>query len=295
MIADLPAPGSERTEANPFLLCHQWKFRLYRIMGPFLGRRRHANEFRNIEAIHSQLVKWKEQLPSQLQIETLSDATQQPSTLQMQALALQLTYDNLQIILHRTAAFGSNNKLQTNANASSSVKHLLEAAIRTSNLFKYSHILQTCRRTHANMHIGITLFTAGVVLCAISLSQPLSNTSQRAKNGVMHIIRVCKDTTFGQNLVSRQSILLLERLVAIVLQLENQIITGRAPAPGYEEGSSRAQALIVTDSMLQGQTDPNSVSSPENTAFNSSGVLNPLQAGMYLPRANICAGLANWH
>lgn len=289
MIADLPAPGLEQTEANPLLLCHEWKFRLYRIMGPFLGRRRHANEFRNIEAIHNQLVRWKEQLPSQLQIETLSDATRQPSTLQMQALALQLTYDNLQIILHRTAAFGSNNKLQTNPKASFSVKHLLEAAIRTSNLFKYSHILQTCRRTHANMHIGITLFTAGVVLCAISLSQPLSSTSQRAKNGVMHIIRVCKDTTFGQNLVSRQSILLLERLVAIVLQLENQIITGRAPAPGYEQDSGRTQAPSVAENTIQDQIDVNSISSPDNAAFNSSGVLNPLQASMYLLRAGIRA------
>ena len=139
------------------------------------------------------------------------------------------------------------------------------------------------------MHIGITLFTAGVVLCAISLSQPLSSTSQRAKNGVMHIIRVCKDTTFGQNLVSRQSILLLERLVAIVLQLENQIITGRAPAPGYEQDSGRTQAPSVAENTIQDQIDVNSISSPDNAAFNSSGVLNPLQASMYLLRAGIRA------
>ncbi|KAJ3482461.1 hypothetical protein NLG97_g7566 [Lecanicillium saksenae] len=213
---------------NPNLLFHQWKFRLYRIMGQFLGRRRQMNRTSTVQSIDSELSLWKEQLPSQLHIESYQDvqSNQEPSIPQMQAIALQLTYDNLQIILHRTVAFGQGTKIQNTPEGLFSLRHLMDAALRTSNLHRFPNSLHAMRRTHANMHIGITLFTAGIVLCIVCLSQPLSNTSQQAKAGVMHIIRACKDSASPQNIGSRQSIAVLERLVAVVLQHENQLITG---------------------------------------------------------------------
>ncbi|KAG8428716.1 hypothetical protein J3459_002515 [Metarhizium acridum] len=108
----------------------------------------------------------------------------------MQALSLQLAYDNLKIILHRSAAFrvadDASRVDATSISSPFSHRQLFEAAIRTSDLHKYAHVLRECQRTHANMHIGITLFTAGVVLCAICLFQPMSKVSQRAKTGISH-------------------------------------------------------------------------------------------------------------
>lgn len=210
-------------------LFHQSKFRLYRIMGQFIGRRRHNNRTATVQTIHEELTQWKRKLPNQLRIESYGDTLpgQEPSIPHMQAISLQLEYDNLHIILHRTVAFGQGSKIQTTPEALFSLRHLLEAAMRTSSLHRFPNALQGLRRTHANMHIGITLFTAGIVLCIVALSQPLSNASQRAKTGVMHIIRACEDSSNPQNVASRQSIAVLERLVAVVLQHENQLITGK--------------------------------------------------------------------
>ncbi|KAG7119141.1 hypothetical protein HYQ45_018989 [Verticillium longisporum] len=82
----------------------------------------------------------------------------------------------------------------------------------TSELYRYSSALQASGRTHAAMHIGITLFTAGVVLCAICLSRPLTDMGNRAKTGVMHIIRILD---------------ILDSLVTVVLRQETELITAR--------------------------------------------------------------------
>lgn len=232
MITSVGPVTASNTGGDTTLLFHQWKFRLYRIMGQFLGRRRQVNRTATVQSIHEELTQWRHQLPSQLRIESYQDslAGQEGSIPQMQAIALQLTYDNLHIILHRTVAFGQGSKIQTTPEGLSSLHHLMDAALRTSNLHRFPNSLHAMRRTHATMHIGITLFTAGIVLCIVCLSQPLSNTSQNAKSGVMHIIRACKDSANPQNVGSRQSIAVLERLVAVVLQHENQLITGGAAA-----------------------------------------------------------------
>ncbi|TQV98545.1 C6 transcription factor [Cordyceps javanica] len=237
-------PAQSNTRVDAELEFHQWKFRLYRIMGQFLGRRRH-NQRATVQSIHTELAQWKTQLPARLRIESYEDAPpgQEPPILQMQAIALQLTYDNLQIVLHRAISFGQGSKMQTTTTpeARFSMRHLIEAALRTADLHRFPNSLHAMRRTHANMHIGITLFTAGIVLCLVCLSQPLSDTSQRAKSGVMHIIRACKDSADPQNVGSRQSIAVLERLVAVVLQHENRLITGSAAATLLPMDSMKTQ------------------------------------------------------
>lgn len=232
MITQVRADTESGTDIDINLQFHQRKFHLYRIMGQFLGRRRQVDRTATVQSIHEELAQWRNQLPTQLRIETYQDiqATEEISRPQIQAIALQLTYDNLQIVLHRSVALGQGSKVQTTPEGLSSLQHLIAAALRTSNLHRFPNSLHALRRTHANMHVGITLFTAGILLCIVCLSQPLSNTSQEAKSGVMHIIRACKDSANPHNVGSRQSIAVLERLVAVVLQHENQLITGSAGA-----------------------------------------------------------------
>lgn len=236
---------------NPLLTAHVHKFQLYRIVGQFLSRKKLPGRSRSVKAIHDELTLWREHLPSELRMESYADASAdgEPSILQMQALALQLTYDNIQIMLHRTAAFEDGNKVRTTPEGVFSLHHLTEASLRTAELYKFSKTLQACRRTHANMHVGITLFTAGVVLCIVCIVQPLSAASQRAKTGIMHIISVCKSAfdTQSQSIASRQSVATLERLVAVVLRLENQIITGQTNGlPLAGDAQLRSESMSTT-------------------------------------------------
>ncbi|EHK21825.1 uncharacterized protein TRIVIDRAFT_191907 [Trichoderma virens Gv29-8] len=222
MVSDIQL-GRQINLESSLLVYHQWKFRLYRILGPFLGRRRQQNRVKTVHTIHQQLLQWRRELPESLRLENYDQDSEHISLLQMQALNLQITYNNLQIIFHRTTAFQYNDEeckfrsADTRNNAS--LQQLLESALDISELYKYSSTMHASRRTHADMHIGITLFTAGVVLCAICLSQPMTTMSSRAKTGVMHIIRMCRNgSSSNQHLVSTQSLSILDSLVTVVLR-----------------------------------------------------------------------------
>ncbi|OGM48681.1 hypothetical protein ABOM_001969 [Aspergillus bombycis] len=232
MVTDV---GDISPRQRPLLTYHQWKFKLYRIMGPFLGRRLQTNQLDTVKVIHDRLVTWERELPDNLRLETYKedDHSGHPPLIQLAALALQLTYDNLRIILHRSVAFGDigpevslNRRVVESGGPAFSRQQLLESALRTSELYRYSHLLQASRRTHAVMHIGICLFTSGVVLCALSLMDPLSTTSQKAKAGIMQIIRLQKERVSKQHVLSLQSVKILEDLVNVVMQAEQRTILG---------------------------------------------------------------------
>lgn len=109
MISDIDIDGQTHVPARPLILYHQHKFRLYRIMGAFLGRKRQGNRFESIETIHHRMLQWRHELPDILtlsgQAQSMDPSTVKPT--EIHALSLQLTYDNLQIILHRTAVFSN--------------------------------------------------------------------------------------------------------------------------------------------------------------------------------------------
>lgn len=262
-------------------------------MGSFLGRRLQTNRLEAVKGIHSQLVSWEGQLPDTLRLETCedNDTSEQPRLLKMQALALQLTYDNLQIILHLTIAFRNSRNavdplgvgVQTQ-NLSFSRHQLLKSALRTSQLHTYRQLLQACRKTHAVMHIGICLFTSGVVLCAIALSEPLSATSQEAKAGIMRILRLHRDSVSNQHLLSVQSVKILEDLVAVIMQSEQRIILGRHSSlsissierPTTDENTTSAAPQRDPTVSYQAWSDHGNIA-PHDSA--TKGFLNPLQEG----------------
>lgn len=261
-------------------------------MGPFLGRRLQSNRLDTVKGIHSQATSWEKQLPSSLRLETYQDdSSEQPRLLQMQALALQLAYDNLQIILHRSVAFGDNgngiNPIGIEAQTRSfsfSRQQLLKSALRTSELHNYRQLLHACRKTHAVMHIGICLFTSGVVLCAIALSEPLSATSQKAKAGIMNILRMHQGSVLNQHLLSVQGVKILEDLVAVVMQSEQRTILG-CPSPA---SVSHPESLMDCKNTAwpPSQNSPvvpnsNWNNNGRNTphALATQGFLNPLQEG----------------
>lgn len=229
------AAGDPQREPN--LDYHNWKFDLYRIMGPFLGRRVQTNRLESIERIHTKLLIWWRDLPQSLRLGTYEGGSTPAGSplLPMQALALQLTYDNIQIVLHRSVAFqphaAASVLAHTNISANPTMcavsrEQLLESALRTSDVYKFPNLLLACRKTHAAMHVGICLFTAGVVLCALAFSDPLSTTSQNAKRGVMNILRLQHNHALGETLLSTQSLKIIEELVAAVMRSEQHFIRG---------------------------------------------------------------------
>ncbi|KAI2941479.1 transcriptional regulator family: Fungal Specific TF [Aspergillus niger] len=281
-ISDIKIYGHEETRQGPLLEYHQWKFKLYRIVGPLLSRRLQANRLESLTAIHTQLSSWKNELPDKLRLETYKDDPKSESRIpEMQALVLQLTYDNLQIILHRSAAFACNERgFHSNSDATphnSSREQLLESALRTSKLHQHAQLLQSCRKTHAVMHIGICLFTAGVVLCAIALAQPLSIASQKAKEGVMRILRLQEDSVSSQHLLSIQSVQILRDLVTVVMRSEERVILGHGSSfiPERPGGDHSTLPIPQADSIIMDQAllDDTGAAQPSS----NPGALNPLQ------------------
>lgn len=237
MISDIDIDGQTHVPARPLILYHQHKFRLYRIMGAFLGRKRQGNRFESIGTIHHRMLQWRHELPDVLtlsgQAQSMDPSVVKPT--EIHALSLQLTYDNLQIILHRTAVFSNIDDMSMSPKSSTSLQQIFTSAMDTSELSQHPQILDACRRTHADVHVGMTMFTAGVVLCAICLSQPLTEMGSRAKTGVMHITRMCRETTAGLysgQLISEQSLGIIDGLVEVMLRQETDLITGRTSYPG---------------------------------------------------------------
>lgn len=285
MVSDIQSSQQINAE-NSLLTYHQWKFQLYRIMGLFLGRRKQQKQVETIYTIHQQLLQWRKDLPESLQLQSYDQNSEQISILQMQALNLHLTYDNLQIILHRTAAFQYNDReckfTPSSTGNSPSLQQLFDSAMDVSELYKYSSTLHASRRTHADMHIGITLFTAGVVLCAICLSHPMTTMVPRAKTGVMHIIRMCRNaSSSNQHLVSTQSLSILDSLVTVVLRLETDMIIGRTKLPTVTSSDQHGPSLPIQDATpsIGAATSRGDATNSRHGSIGNESLLQPIREG----------------
>ncbi|KLO95481.1 uncharacterized protein LW93_8021 [Fusarium fujikuroi] len=286
MISDIDMDGHRHIPARPLVLYHQHKFRLYRIMGAFLGRKRQRNTFESLETIHQRMIRWRQELPDVLTLQG-QESSMDPSVVkptEIHALSLQLTYDNLQIILHRTAVFNNTNELSSfSPKNNASLEPIFTSAMDTSELSRYPRILDACRRTHADVHVGMTMFTAGVVLCAICLSQPLTEMGSRAKMGVMHITRMCRETEpslYSGQLISKQSLGIIDSLVEVMLRQETDMITGKTSYPGLHAPQMRHDS---TSSMLGSSSVGRMIAPRPNTTATSpmesrnERVLDPIQ------------------
>lgn len=296
MVSDMQSDQQVNAESS-LLLYHQWKFRLYRILGLFLGRRRQQKQAETVYTIHQKLLQWRKDLPESLQLRSYDQNSEHICILQMQALNLQLTYDNLQVILHRTAACQYNDKegkfTSSSTENSLSLQQLFDSAMDISELYKYSSTLHASRRTHADMHIGITLFTAGVVLCAICLSQPMTTMVSRAKTGVMHIIRMCRNaSSSNQHLVSAQSLSILDSLVTVVLRLETDMIIGRTNYPTITNSDQHGPSLPIHDVMpsVGAATYRGDPTNPRQNSTGSESLLQPIREGR-LDLLKVCTRL----
>ncbi|KAI5365011.1 hypothetical protein Slin15195_G045490 [Septoria linicola] len=175
------------------LTYHIEKCRLYRIIGTFLGRRKESMTPGQTGDIHERLRAWTHNLPTELRLEPGATIASVSGLQHMQALALQLAYDNIHIVIHRQAVFASGPKKPLPLGNASSIEQLIESALRTADTTRSTAMLPICRSSHAAMHAGICLFTAGVVLSALQLANIVSDRRDELLSGLERIIAFFKE------------------------------------------------------------------------------------------------------
>ncbi|KAG8355475.1 hypothetical protein FVEN_g6729 [Fusarium venenatum] len=211
-----------------------------------------------IRSICRDLESWFQSLPPELKHPSDNDSEfvmqqdQDPLTsntvriFRLQAMALQLAYDNIQILLHRPllqlplglcspshvvhgmrSTDASNVKGKTankpnpcavdSATLALSKTQCYKSAVRTACL--NASIVKEARHTHAASYIGIQLFTAGMVLSIVALSAPLSSEAQQAKRAIGRIVSTTASIG-NKTLLSTQSQKILRELVRLILEKE---------------------------------------------------------------------------
>jgi hypothetical protein len=182
------------------------------------------------------LLEWQQDLPPHLSLDHLNDLTEYSSMEEkmhsLQALSLQLTYDNLMIVLHRQLLAGRGyderwpapDAMTPNSQYADDVREVsfrrcLTSALRISNVQRKQNLFSLARTTHLVSFLGMNLFTASVVLFICALSDTLSDTAQEAKRGLKRTLQMQKALSNHASL-SMQSSRILEDLVQLILKRE---------------------------------------------------------------------------
>jgi hypothetical protein len=194
---------------------------------------------------------WQDELPPHLHLEKHDDINNKSSTEdkmhRLQGLSLQLTYDNLMIVIHRPLladqrSQGRNTKGQnpntsdservSEANSTNQVsfQQCLDSALRVSRLKESKpNLLSHARRTHLVSFIGMNLFTSSVVMFICALSDTLSDVAQEAKRGMARNLRMLKLLS-GDGSLSMQCSVILEDLVQKIFDREKEEMLRSLPS-----------------------------------------------------------------
>ncbi|KAK9235565.1 fungal-specific transcription factor domain-containing protein [Lipomyces kononenkoae] len=264
---------------------------LYAIVSPLIetifGVRSTGTSKRNSETDYStslqkishQLGLWRAQVPPNLLFNFDQDIEPEASLRrrahQLQALALQLTYDNILIILHRPVLVQqidslrrprlvSNGKEKCGSTPPipSQVDNLYElptssqqwwnAAVRTSGVTTLPNTVQLATDSHLVAFMAIILFNAAIVMVVCALSDPLSDRAQEAKRNITRVFRL-EEFLGQQSTLSRQSSIVLQDVIQLLLERETEVMlapltTSKARSAGPSvPGSPPLQPITVEE------------------------------------------------
>ncbi|KAK5459529.1 hypothetical protein LTS15_003657 [Exophiala xenobiotica] len=253
---------SGNTEPVTILSYHLYKVKLYEIAEPItrsVYSHKDAgikNAVKHVQDIHKNLVRWYKRLPPELKLDSLASTSTTPDkakwldVFRRQALALQMSYDNMQIVLHRSliaheGSLGHASSLATrqgeqnvgnatmlrNADAAAvktSRNQCWESAIRTSQLVDHPTELQLIRSTPAAAYLAMHALTAGVILGIFALSDPSSDHAQPAKQGIARLIQMPAMVSF-QDDAWQQCVGNLQKLLRLILSEELKVLMSGRP------------------------------------------------------------------
>lgn len=237
------------------------------------------------------LQKWRHCLPSHLALDLKKDisVSNEPSlkAYALQALSLQLTYDNLLIVLHRPLLARQvdhlssvNNRPRGEAGPSSfayyspadlprshsnefpditgskarttSPEIWMDAAVRTSRITELPDLARLAAESHLVAFLAINLFNAAVVLAVVALSEPLSDAAQEMKRTITRILRL-QQWIGERSALSKQSTAVLRNVVAMLLRRESEVmlipISGASQPLGHQTGAVDSSYMSVEDAL----------------------------------------------
>ncbi|CAI7653219.1 unnamed protein product [Penicillium palitans] len=175
-------------------------------------------------------------------------------TYQLQALALEIAYQNARILVHRPLM---TYKRIPQVGAAPSQNHSAvpfyqaldpcrDAALKISELSS-SSIFSLAADIYASAFIGIHTFTAGVTLCILASIEPLTLEAHRSKMGLYQLLRMQR-TLAPESQLASQSLAILERLTKLVMDKELEQMLAQNNGQGVSGSTSReGEGQSLTD------------------------------------------------
>lgn len=204
---------------------------------------------RKVSSLDDRLGKWKSEIPSPLQLNDACDSSTTYNSVedmdrdigasgpgferhiyQLQALALEVAYENARILMHRplltykTIPRGNpkGDSPPTSDPLQMSLQTCREAALRTSEI-EASSIFSLAADTYAAAFIGIHTFTAGVTLCMLTSIEPLAPHSYQCKLGLRRLLSMQVHLkSRSHSALAEQGVEILERLTRLAMEKELQ-------------------------------------------------------------------------
>ncbi|CAG7931493.1 unnamed protein product [Penicillium olsonii] len=259
--------------------------------------------FALVEQITRRLQRWRSCLPDHLALDLNQDFDSTGGPISrayvLQSLSLQLTYDNVLIVLHRpllarqvdhlytannrspqgsetstpmyhpntspSVAQPNNTAESTNAATQTTSSELwMKAATRTARVTELPALAQLATDSHLVAFLAINLFNAAIVLAVMAISEPLSDTAQEVKRIITRILRL-QDLLGRRSALSKQSTAVLKNVVIMLLRRE----------------SAAMLAPVIGNGQIMGQMPVHSVAEP--SSFSVEDTLRmPLDAALDL-------------
>lgn len=279
------APGADQSNSIRYSSYQRELNQLYLIASPALeiifGSRtsRTSNQLIGdqyaalVKEATQNLQKWRSRLPSQLVLDLKQDFNADggvgSKAYALQSLSLQLTYDNVLIVLHRPLLARQVDHLSTTTtsppvvgNGASAAQSTLaqtassdlwmNAAVSTSRITELPVLAQIATDSHLVAFLAINLFNAAIVLAVMALSEPLSDTAQDVKRTITRILRL-QDLLGKRSALSKQSITVLKNVVTMLLRRESVAMLD--PITGTNQQMNPQTCQSSTDPSLMSVED----------------------------------------
>lgn len=224
------------------------------VYGNRLGRKHRGAErdayLQLVRDVTGRLWEWQQSLPPHLQIDLSQDCpadmTAASKAHLLQSLALQLTFDNLLIIIHRpfltqqidtlrgdlpsasnephsSSSNSRRNSTSFSVSPSSSPRQWWDAAVRTARVTELPQLAQLATDSHLVAFLAINLFNSAIVMVVMALAAPLSDKAQEVKRTISRVFRL--QQAFGRrSKLSTQSTVVLRNVIQLLLRREADAI-----------------------------------------------------------------------
>ncbi|KAF5603128.1 C6 transcription factor [Fusarium subglutinans] len=232
-------------------------------------------EYRSlVRDVTQKLLIWRRDLPSFLSLDLNRDYAPNNTQWdvrahQLQALSLQLTFDNVLIVLHRPflarqienlsaqtpsslpgfdgsssgqrmqqhvpshcSASPSQSGQSPNFEANASSEQWWSAAVRTARITELPRLTHLATDSHLIAFMAMNLFHAAIVLTLVALSEPLSDPAQAVKRTITRVFQL-QELLGQQSALASQSSAVLKNLIFLLVRREGEAMLGSAASkPG---------------------------------------------------------------